>query len=159
MELTEFIKPENIWFLSAESWDEAVPELLLNFQEQGGITGYSAMFTDYEKRETIQSCFAGRGLAYPHCVSQELAELTVLLGISRTGIPCDSPDNLPVHIIVLTVSSEINPEAHSRFVSIFQNMIRNSALRAQISDARTTAEIMTLIHNWENEQSNIDEVI
>lgn len=159
MELTEFITEQKIWFLKAESWEEAVPEMLLNFQELGCISDFSAMFTDYEKREQKLSCFAGRGLAYPHCESSELSKLNILIGISRTGIPCESPDYLPVNIIILTISPGLDPVQHSKFVAIFQNMIQNSKLRVQITDAQSAFDVMTLIKNWENEQSNIDEVL
>lgn len=56
------------------------------------------------KRERMMSTALGAGIAAPHARLPGLGKPAVALGLSRDGIPFDSPDGQPVHVALLVVT-------------------------------------------------------
>lgn len=58
------------------------------------------------QRERFGTTAIGDGVALPHCLSAEVEEPLLLLGISRKGITYPSLDGQAVHFIVMTIFPE-----------------------------------------------------
>lgn len=56
------------------------------------------------EREALFSTALGRGLAVPHCKLAGLKKMTGFMGIFKKGINYITPDNMPVHVIIILFS-------------------------------------------------------
>jgi len=133
--------------------------MLLDLQESLVIDDSTPVQKDILRRETSHAPFAGRGVAYPHGTSAGISELTVALGLSRTGIPCDAPDQLPCNIVLLTLSPEDAPDKHCRILTLFRSLLQNPVIWADLIEAETTSRVLEIIQAWENEQDEIDSAL
>lgn len=53
------------------------------------------------ERESVMSTGIGSGVAIPHVRIPEVKRPTIGLGVSRQGVPFETLDDAPVHVIVL----------------------------------------------------------
>ena len=151
MNLQELLTKDNIIYLTSSTIKESIGELLRILQGADQVSKDPVVLNSILKNEFELCSAAGRGLAYPNGVSPGLLNVIPIIGISNNGIPCDSPDGLPCHIIVLTVSPETEPDSHIKFISLFQTMISDAALRADIIDSENIQDVLEIIHNWHAE--------
>jgi fructose PTS system EIIBC or EIIC component len=153
MKLIDTLTEDNIIIpLNSNSRDEAIAELVEHLKKQNIISQTDEVISKVLKRESKLCSAAGRGVAYPHAVSNEIFTLKTIVGISPTGIDYNSPDTLPCHIILLTISPESKVDIHRKFLSIFRTMINNSMLRSEIIETNSAKEIRSLIEGWEIRQ-------
>ena len=111
-----------------------------------------------EELENNQTTAAGKGVAYPHSTSFEVKDLTCILGISKSGIDFNSPDGQLSHIILLSLSSNNEPDKHRKFITLFRSMIEDANVRSTILDADTPKQISIIINRWEEEYSSMDDL-
>lgn len=82
---------------------EVINSLLDLCQRTGAIPSVGEERTEIEKREKIMSTAVGHGIALPHIRTDKVKTLTCAVAILGRGIEFNSPDGLPVRIVVLTL--------------------------------------------------------
>jgi len=156
MNLQETLTQDNIYQVSATTGEEVIFELLTHLAEKQLIKSHDDAFADIIQRENNQCSSAGRGLAYPHGEVDGLKSFIAIMGISKKGIHYNSPDRQPCHIFMLTISPSKNPKKHKRFLNLYRSMIQDSNIRENIIESKTSQEIVSIIHFWENNQMDMD---
>ncbi len=157
MNLQELITEGNIRFVSARNKEGAISELLMWLKDTGKISDIHNVYESILKNERNLCSSAGRGVAYPHGQSEGIKSFLTVIGISQKGIDWNSPDGLPCQVIVLTISPTDKLDDHCKFLSMFQNMISDSAVRSEIIDGRSIENIVHIIHAWEARRVDPDD--
>ena len=87
--------------LRAKTKDDAVQELLDMLRREGVQFDYEAVLGSVREREVVEDTSYGHGFAFPHARTDSVAELFILVGISRTGLADKCGDQSPVHVVCL----------------------------------------------------------
>ncbi len=155
--LIDFIHEENIITdFQAESKEEAMGKLVdLMIASHGLQVDREDFLGEIMARETIMSSCIGRGLAVPHGCLADGQDLVGVMGISKVGLPLESPDGLPLRCLVLLAAP---PEDGGRFMEVqgvlARNLSSNWALQLQLYNARTPAHVYEILHAEEFEDFN-----
>ena len=136
----------------------AIQELLNHAQNLGYLSATIKLYSYIEELENSHTTAAGKGVAYPHSTSLEVKDLTCILGVSKTGIDFNSPDGQLSHIILLSLSSNDEPDKHRKFITLFRTMIEDANVRSAILDAENSNGVSSIINNWEEEYSSMDDL-
>jgi len=127
----------------------AIQELLNHLQSLGHLSATVKLYHYIEEFENNHSTAAGKGVAYPHSISNEVDDLICVLGISQLGLDFNSPDGQLSHFILLSLSPNDEPDKHRKFITLFGSMISDADLRTQMLDSKRSLDIMNIINNWE----------
>ncbi len=144
--------------LVANSRNGAIQELLNHLQSLGHLSATVKLYNYMEELENNHSTAAGKGVAYPHSTSMEVDDLICVLGISKTGIDFNSPDGQLCHIILLSLSSNKEPEQHRKFITLFNAMISDANTRTQLLDNLNSTEVVNIITDWEKNDLLTDDL-
>lgn len=102
------------------------------------------MVMDRDKQLT--TC-VGEGLMIPHAILEEGKEVKGVLGISSEGLPFDTPDDRPVHAVLLLATPASDRRRHLEVLSAFATAItRDVNMREQLYHARSPAHAYDVIH-------------
>ena len=140
--------------LHGSNRSEAIQELLDTLVGKQYLTASIKLFSFIDAQESEHCSTTGRGIAFPHSISKEIEELVCILGISKNGIMYDENDVHPCHIILLSLSSINNIEAHRKFISKFRLLLSN--LRDKIINSTSAMDVEKEIKNWEKQQIEED---
>ena len=144
--------------LVSNSRNGAIQELLNHAQSLGYLSSTIKLYHYIEEFENNHSTAAGKGIAYPHSTSIEVDDLICVLGISKTGLDFNSPDGQLCHIILLSLSSDDEPDKHRKFITLFTAMITNANIRTQFLDSQNSKAASAIIAAWENEDLLADDL-
>ena len=159
MNLSELLNETTVCCpLISNSRNGAIQELLNHAQNLKYISATIKLYKYIEELENNRSTAAGKGVAYPHSTSVEVENLTCILGISKIGLDFNSPDSQLCHIILLSLSSENEPDKHRKFITLFRSMIADSNIRTLILEANNATQISEIINNWEDEYLLMDDL-
>ena len=106
-------------------------------------------------REAEETTCLGEGLMIPHAILKTGGEVTGVLGISREGLPLETPDGMPIHAVLLLATPETDRRRHLEVLAAFATAItRDINLREQLYHARTAAHAYDVLHAEEAEDIN-----
>jgi len=144
MQLTELIR-EDLIKINLEARDkwEAIEELIdqlisvheLSLMDRNEVV--QAVFT----REKSMSTGLEHGLAVPHGAIGCVDDLVAALGTTR-GIPFESVDGQPAHLVILLLIPQGTFQRHVRTLAAIARMGSNPEMRQKVFDAQTPAEVM-----------------
>ncbi|MFP6643418.1 MAG: PTS sugar transporter subunit IIA [Candidatus Latescibacterota bacterium] len=100
-------------------------------------------------REAICSTAVNRGVAIPHARSPEIDGVVASLGIHRDGLDYNSPDDDPVHLIFLVLSSEIATPAYLSVLGRTARIFHREEMRRLVLNARSADDIIRAITDQE----------
>ncbi|MGE0608267.1 MAG: cation:proton antiporter [Pirellulales bacterium] len=99
------------------------------------------------KAERITSTCVGEGLALPHARLEEGDRIIGAMGISRQGLQIETPDQQPVHCMVLIFTPVSMPERHLAVLSALSASIgRDRSIQMQLYHIDSPAHADELIH-------------
>ena len=136
------LKNEQIRFLTVTTKQEALQELLDIMCQSPHILDEKAFQQAVYERESIMSTGIGLGIAIPHVKNKAVTDLTIVIGISKSGIEWEALDNKPVHIIFLIAGSEDQHELYLRALSKIILVLKNENRRRKIIEANDTQTII-----------------
>jgi mannitol/fructose-specific phosphotransferase system IIA component (Ntr-type) len=99
-----------------------------------------------EEREERGSTALGRGIAIPHAKIPGLRRHAGLVARSHAGVEFRSIDGEPVHVLVMLVSPDSRLEEHLRMLRWISRIARDADFVSFIRQARTTQEILDVLH-------------
>jgi len=140
--------------MEAATQADAIQELLNHLQSLQILSTTHKLFSFIKEQEDSFTSAAGRGIAYPHSTSTEIKNCVSILGISINGIDFKSPDNQLCHVILLTLSPEKEPLGHRKFVTRFRTMLEDPLVRAMLSESGSSEEVLNIITDWEDSESD-----
>jgi mannitol/fructose-specific phosphotransferase system IIA component (Ntr-type) len=138
---TRFIAPN----LRAGSKEEAIEELVVLLEKGGRIMNRGLVIRDVLEREKAGSTGLEHGVAVPHAKTTGVPELTVALGISRSGIDFDSIDAEPAHIIFLVLSTPDLSGPHIAALKEIAFLVGEENVRKRILEAVDAEGILKIL--------------
>jgi PTS system fructose-specific IIA component/PTS system nitrogen regulatory IIA component len=84
-------------------------------------------------------------VAIPHSKHTSVDRLIGSLAISKTGIPFDSVDGEPVHVLVLLISPQDRPGDHLRALENVARTMRDDGFVRSLIQCTTREAVWTLL--------------
>lgn len=120
---------------------EALREVIMRasvFKEIGNI---DALENAVISRERLQSTGLGHGVAVAHGRAAGVERVLIAMGLSRTGIPFESPDGEPVRLLFVIASPLMVSLDYLHALSTLVRCLRHQPLRERLLAARDPVEI------------------
>lgn len=149
MRLAGFIDPDLVKVsIAADSKAAAVEQLLDLILHKHPFLDRRAIESAINEREAVENTSMGRGFAFPHARSEGVDRMYVAMGISHAGIPADTPDGAPLHVVVLLLTPRNIAKLYLQTLSAFMSLCRNGELRRILFEAQTPDDVVRII--WES---------
>jgi len=103
------------------------------------------------KREKTMSTGIGNGVAIPHCSTDKINDITIIMALTSKGINFDSIDNLPVKIVILLLVPETKLSKHVKILANIAKTIGNDDFRESLFDLKTPIQIVKKIKSFTQE--------
>ena len=164
--MSDFVIRESIAAdLAATTKDAAIHEMVGNLRAAGYFGPVTAgavaargneseeIVKAIQKRELLGSTGIGRGVAIPHTKHGSVDRLIGTVAVSRAGVPFDSIDNEPVHILIMLISPQERPSDHLRALEGVSRALRDDAFVKALRQATTPQQIWDLIVEQDRRQA------
>ncbi|MER3415172.1 MAG: PTS fructose transporter subunit IIA [Gemmataceae bacterium] len=156
MRMSEFVVRDAILpGLSATTKESAIREMVDSLRASGHIKPEQAenIVRAILKREQLGSTGIGRGVAIPHTKHEGVDRLIGTVAVSREGVPFDSLDGEPVHVLVLLISPNDRPGEHLRALENITRSLRDDTFCKFLRQATTREEIWELLQEMDQKQA------
>ncbi len=137
---------------AADKW-EAIEELvdLLIASHELRMTDRSDVVEAVFTRERSLSTGLEHGLAVPHGAVTCVDDIVACLGVSKKGIPFESLDGKPAHLVALLVIPKNSFQRHVRTLAGIARLTNDPELRRRIFDADAASDVMDTIYELEHD--------
>jgi len=156
--LIDFIQEENIVVdFDARSKREAIETLveLMSASHHLADEDRRMLLESTLQRESEASTCLGGGLSVPHGILPKGQKMVGVMGISRRGIPLDTPDGRPVHCMVLLGTSRQERDRHLQVLAALARTIgTDPSFQAQLFNAKSPGHASVLLHGEESMDFN-----
>ncbi len=158
LRLIDFLQEEQILTdFDAPTKEQAIGRLVDHLIRSAGLRGVDreALLASVLDREAQGSTCLGGGLAVPHGILPEGEPMVGVMALSRKGLDFDTPDERPVHCMVLLGTS---PDERDRHLQVLAALARtvgtDRAFQDQLFDSKSPAHAYELLHGEESEDFN-----
>jgi mannitol/fructose-specific phosphotransferase system IIA component (Ntr-type) len=143
------IRAGNIIFnLKGKTKETVIRELLDILSTQGKLIGRTIVLNDLLDREQTMSTAIPNGIALPHAKTNAVQELTVAIGIKKSGLDFDSPFDDKTNIIVLALAPPNKVKPLYKFLLAITTALNDDTLRSKILATKTPEEVVELLWNY-----------
>ncbi|MBD3245423.1 MAG: hypothetical protein GF333_00240 [Candidatus Omnitrophica bacterium] len=97
------------------------------------------------QREEMGSTAIGGYIALPHARTNTVGRILISFAVSKDGIPFDSLDQEPVHIIALLLSHQKEAGLHLKMLAFLARLLRDKLFVQRLKAAKTEEEVLALI--------------
>jgi fructose-specific phosphotransferase system IIA component len=141
-------KSENRWDLIEEMLDLAIKN---GFVKKDDRTSLKDALID---REKSMSTGIGRGIAIPHCTSEVIEDIVIILALCHPGIDFDSIDSQPVKIAIFLLVPKSKLKQHIKTLANIARIMNNDELREKIISTKKPESIIKIIKDFESSSEN-----
>jgi PTS system fructose-specific IIA component/PTS system nitrogen regulatory IIA component len=134
--------------LVASSKEDAIRQMVASLAQTGlfNANDQEDIVRAILRRELLGSTGIGKGVAIPHTKHESVDQLVATIAVTPTGVPFDSLDGEPVHLIVLLISPPDRPGPHLRALeNVSRNLKEDSSFKTSLRYATTQEEICELL--------------
>jgi DNA integrity scanning protein DisA with diadenylate cyclase activity/mannitol/fructose-specific phosphotransferase system IIA component (Ntr-type) len=143
--LSKYLTPERVVFLRSRSKEGAMREIVHALAKTVPDLDSGLVIKAIQDRERIVSSWIAPGIAIPHARISGWDGIAIAVGRSRKGIAFDSSDGNPVHLLILIVSDDRDPDQHILLLAEIAQTLRDLALKQLVMTARTGHEVFRLL--------------
>jgi PTS system nitrogen regulatory IIA component len=153
MRLKTYVRPECfIHGLAAKTREEALREIVSVVAGKGIIKDQTTVLERLLERERIQSTAVGSGIAIPHCFTDEIADLVIVVARSPGGIAFDSFDGRPTHVVFLLMGNRQEHGLHLKALARIARLIKSTAFIDRVVAAES---VDGMVRAFEEEEAKI----
>jgi PTS system nitrogen regulatory IIA component len=133
--------------LTATTRDAAIREMVDGLHAAGQLhaTDLDDVVRAILRREQLGTTGIGHGIAIPHSRHAAVGQLMGSVAVSKPGVPFESIDGEPVHVLVLLISPPDRPGDHLRALENVVHTMRDEALVRALREAATRDEIWRVL--------------
>jgi mannitol/fructose-specific phosphotransferase system IIA component (Ntr-type) len=147
--LLHLLQPEYINLkLKSHTREAIINELLDLLQANGKLVDRSIVLNDILDREQTMSTAIPNGIAIPHAKTTGVIELTVAIGIKKSGVDFDSPFDDKTNIIILALAPPNKARSLYKFILAITAVLNDDTLRSKILASKTPDEIVELLRQY-----------
>ena len=156
--LVDFLQEENITTgLRAQNLEQAIEQLvdlLIRSHHLLGVERDALPRSVLDREAQVSTCL-GRGLAVPHGDLPEGLPMVGVMGLSREGLPFETPDDHPVHCIVLLATPMGERDRHLEVLAALARTVGSDlAVQQQLYNSKSPAHAYEILHGEETEDFN-----
>ncbi len=135
-------------------WDDAVTRdevrrgLVTAIRRALPSLPYDRVLRKLAERESQGSTYLNEGVALPHARLDEVTVPQVALGLTHAGV-LDAGTDKPVEAVFLLLSPTTGANVHLQLLSRFGRALQDRALRRALAKARTPAQALAAIQDFE----------
>ena len=148
MKISEFLCTKAISAdLNGTNKEEIIDELVNLLVNAGAIEkkNKAKLVEVLLQREALGSTAIGQGIAIPHGKSENVAQLTAGLGISKKGVDFDSLDGEPAYIFFLLVAPVDSAGPHLKALARISRLLKDKYFRENLKNSKDEKTILKLI--------------
>ncbi len=108
------------------------------------------IFNAILEREELGTTAIGGGVAIPHARVEGLKRISLVVAISPTGVPFDSLDGKPVHVIFMLLAPEGATPSYLRVLANISRLLKDRELISALKEVREPSQIPDIIEHAEN---------
>lgn len=101
------------------------------------------------EREKSMSTGIGKGVAIPHCTSDSVDEVVIVLALTENGVDFDSIDNQPVRIAILLLVPKNRLTQHIKTLANIARNMNNDRIREEILGLKSADAILRALKKHE----------
>jgi PTS system nitrogen regulatory IIA component len=120
---------------------EAIREIIHRASVFREVDGQAAFEEAVVTRERLQSTGFGHGVAVAHGRTAGVPRVLIAMGVSHAGIPYDSPDGKPVHLLFVIASPVHVTLDYLQALSTVVRCVRHQNVRDSLLDRCEAAEL------------------
>jgi mannitol/fructose-specific phosphotransferase system IIA component (Ntr-type) len=145
--LGQLIRPDCILELNAADKEEALRILSEKCAEDERVLDGEAFLRAIIRREEQVSTGVGMGIAIPHVKIPEVTDYVAAVGRSKEGIPFDSLDGEPVHLIFMIGASDRQTREFVRILAQVTHLLKPEATRRELLKAPIPGPFLDVIRS------------
>ena len=151
MLISEIFRPENIKLeLESEDKEELFEEIVSFLVDVEHLDNREEILKSLWIRERKMTTGIAPNIAIPHTHIKNVNKNIGVLGISRKGIDYDSIDGKPVHLIMLLVGDDKNPDGHLKILRNIAVLLNNPDFYNEIIKCTSPAQVNEAIVEFED---------
>lgn len=144
----KFLFPENI-LLDVDAADKAqvFAQVAFTFQREHQID-YSSVYEGLMARERLESTALGCGVALPHAQISRLSAPMIGMVRTRTPIPFDAPDGLPVSAILVLLVPAKGSQEYLQILAEIADVLCDESFRQELAVTHDPYAAWQLMVRW-----------
>jgi len=153
MNISDLLTPDGIQLkLAARSKEAAITELvhlLSNAKKLSGSNGPDHYIAEVMAREKVSSTGIGNGIAIPHVLVAEVKEIIMAVGRSAKGVPFESVDGKPAHLIFLIIGPQGKNNEYLKILSQLSRYLDDRGFFDALMKVETPEDAIALLKERE----------
>jgi mannitol/fructose-specific phosphotransferase system IIA component (Ntr-type) len=145
MEIGELLTEKRIVTVKDKTKDGALKTLVRVLARTPQVAKEKELAKAISDRERILSTGIGYGIAIPHAKIPSVSGFVAALGISKAGVPFDSLDGKPAHVVVMIAGPEGENEEYLRILARFTSVLKSEETRTRIIEAKGSAAVLSIL--------------
>jgi len=137
-------KSTNRWDLIEEMLDLAIKNNYVKKEYRDALK--NSIFD----REKSMSTGIGRGVAIPHCTTDDVEDIVIVLAFCEKGIDFESIDSQPVQIAIFLLVPKSKLKHHIKTLANIAKMMNNEELRQKLIHLKKPEAVLKTIKDLEN---------
>lgn len=152
MKILDFLGPEHIIAdLAATTKQEALTKIAAKAVEARPGLSLERVLEVLAEREGLGSTGIGDGVAIPHGKISELDRLFIAIGRSSDGVPFESVDRRPVHLLFLILAPENAATLYLKILARVSRLLKTPEVRQKLLEAADTDAILQTIEAMDDQ--------
>jgi len=136
--------------LGARGKEAAVRELVSLLVNKGKLNDSEDRYVEEVMgREKISSTGIGNGIAIPHVLVEKVAKITMAVGRSVKGVPFDSVDGKPAHLLFLIIGPQGKNNEYLKILSKLSRYLNDRGFFEALMRVETPQEVIDLVEERE----------
>jgi PTS system nitrogen regulatory IIA component len=134
--------------LAGKTKETIINEMLDRLVIQGKLLNRDTALKDLLDREQAMSTAIPNGIAIPHAKTNTVQDLTVVIGIKKSGVDFDSALDDKSRIIILTLTPPEKSKPLYKFLLAITTALSDNTLRSKILAAKTPDKVVELLRQY-----------
>src|SRR2546426_12419117 len=140
--LSRLLSRDRIIWLDSTSKEEALHGMVDLIARTAQLSDGEEIYQAIVERERLLSTGIGLNLAIPHAKLPSVKDFVVGLGIHKRGLPFESLDDKPVHILVMIVGPNSHQEEYLKVLSRVTSFLKEK--REKLLELKNPDEVYQL---------------
>jgi fructose-specific phosphotransferase system IIA component len=153
MKLTRYIRPDCfIHDLTDKSREDALRRIIHEAADKGLIRSEAEVFSRLMERESIQTTAVGNGIAIPHCFTEDISDLVIIVARAPGGLEFDSFDGKPTRVVFLLMGNRREHSLHLKALARIARLIKSTEFIEKIVSSES---VQDMVRAFDEEEAKI----
>ncbi len=143
IKLSRYIRPDCFLHdLAEKTREDALRRIIHEAAVKGVIKDEGDLFAKLMERENVQTTAVGNGIAIPHCFTDEIPDLVIVVARAPEGLEFDSFDGKPTRVIFLLMGNRQEHSLHLKALARIARLIKSTEFVDRIVSAGSVEDMV-----------------